>query len=196
MSETGKKNVRVILTALGGVLMAHGMVTGEIWEPVAGLGVLLTSLVWGLWNKTGVANLASVSLKLLNAGGAALVTWGLASQGTVESWLALLGPVLALIFTHLNGGQAVHAVKSLLLFAGVVQLLVFSTGCRTTYNPETGEVGLELDPFALAALAQNSAEAANRELAEKADKINEELRLPGKGGAAPPPPAGAVVVAK
>lgn len=97
---------RALLTTLAGVLVAWGLNDGHGWMPVVGVFLAIFSLVGGIRthldpNKPGGVAWSLIR-KLLNAAGAAAVTYGFTSPEQAESAAHLvgaLGPVLAGFFS-------------------------------------------------------------------------------------------------
>ena len=54
ISEAGKAAIlsqaRNLLAAIGGVLVAHGVVTAGWWELASGVATVALPYVWGIWN--------------------------------------------------------------------------------------------------------------------------------------------------
>jgi len=99
MNEQTLGQVRALLSALAGVLIAFGLKDGHQWQPAIGVAVLGISFTWGLYNKTGMAALWSTLRKLLNTGITAAATYGFLSTDRAEALIALIGPVVIMVMS-------------------------------------------------------------------------------------------------
>lgn len=91
--------IRVLLTALSGVLITWGITDGHGWAPITGIIMAALSLGIGIRRHLHTGSLPwSLVRKLANASGAAAVTYGVLHPEQMDKILALIaamGPLLA-----------------------------------------------------------------------------------------------------
>jgi hypothetical protein len=104
--------IRAMLTALSGVLVAWGISDGHGWMPIIGMMLATVSLLGGILAHRGGSAPGGVAWSLvrktINATGAALVTYGITSPEQAESvylFTGALGPLLASAFSWIDNDE-------------------------------------------------------------------------------------------
>lgn len=101
--------LRGLFTAFGTMLAVHGLSDGNNWQPVAGIGLALASLFYGMLYHKDPENPGklrwSLVRKLVNVTGSAMVMYGYTRPEKVEAIVAAvaaMGPFFALFFSFVD----------------------------------------------------------------------------------------------
>ena len=142
--------IRELVNALGGAVAAFGFVNQEIASATGGVLLSVLMLIWGLKDKTGMAELASLVRKLCaSAAGAALVLGWLDKEKfeAIEYISAAVLPMVLAFSAKANGVKVIKGLPVLLFFA-LLALALPSCGASIEYDlgPSFGGaiIGIEI----------------------------------------------------
>jgi hypothetical protein len=131
--------LRELLMVVGSALIAFGILKeGFDILPAVGAVMAVASLVGSVFAKEGVEILFSLIRKVLSAGGGALVAYGAVTPDQVEAVMAILAPVLSLIWSWTSkssehGGPSFPAPVIVFLFSLACLAL---PSCSVKVNPD------------------------------------------------------------
>jgi hypothetical protein len=142
--------IRELVNALGGAVAAFGFVNQEIASATGGVLLSVLMLIWGIKDKEGMAELASLVRKLIaSAAGAALVLGWLDKEKfeAIEYISAAVLPVVLAFSAKANGVKVIKGLPVLLFFA-FLALALPSCGATIEYDlgPSFGGavIGIEI----------------------------------------------------
>lgn len=99
--------VRELVNALGGALVAFGLMDDRLAVSAGGFVISLAMVFWGLSNKEGLEVVFSAVRKAVGAGLGALAVLGYLDEGRVEPVLMVASATLTFISSFIaNGGKA------------------------------------------------------------------------------------------
>jgi hypothetical protein len=142
--------IRELVNAVGGAVAAFGFVNQEIASATGGVLLSVLMLIWGLKDKSGMAELASLVRKLIaSAAGAALVLGWLDKEKfeAIEYISAAVLPVVLGFSAKANGVKVIKGLPVILFFA-FLALSLPSCGATIEYDlgPSFGGavIGIEI----------------------------------------------------
>jgi hypothetical protein len=122
---------RELLGALGGALATFGVsASGSQIETVTGLVMVLISIVWALKANEGKEVLFTLFRKALSVAGGVGVAFGLLTPEKLEALIAVVAPIIALVWSfHSKGGNLPAGVSAILLFLCLGFISTAAIGC-------------------------------------------------------------------
>ena len=91
---------RELISAIGGLLMAYGVLNEAQGLAIVGFLLAAASLIYAISTKVGKEKLVTTIRKVLSTGGGLAIAYGIANPEQVEMYLGLLTPIISLIWSY------------------------------------------------------------------------------------------------
>lgn len=153
--------IRELSNTVGAALVTYGILSGEMMQLALGLVMCIASLFFAIANREGKDIVFTLIRKLLSAGGGVAIALGVITPDKIEALVAVVGPMLALIWSVRSNGPGISKGVSFCILLTLVLCLPSCAGLTVDLgsDPNDGEIRTPVSGIVLRDNGQGGAKA-------------------------------------